>query len=166
MIDALEQPGHVAGKGSHDLQAFEILFHLFGGRAVGHIPILGGNHGHSGDREILVQLVKRCCGTAPAAIDDPGCGFEIVFVGFQEEEPIQKGLQRAVDRGVVYRTADDQTIRGSSEIDAFVHRVRLEDTIAGFHAGKASLTANDRFGANVKDLRLDLLFVEFLGDLG
>ena len=59
-------PRHVTGKGSHGLQALQILCGFALSAAVDAVPILGGNNGHVVDSEVLIQSVESSTGSSAA----------------------------------------------------------------------------------------------------
>ena len=56
--EALDHPGHVAAQSAHGLKTFRVLTHFVRSVAVHHVPVDGGNNGHLGNGEILVERVK------------------------------------------------------------------------------------------------------------
>lgn len=58
-FDAFEHPRHILADTAHDLQAFQVLPHLFRCIAMYHVPVVGGDNRHPRYGEIFVECVQR-----------------------------------------------------------------------------------------------------------
>ena len=65
--EGTNHPCHVTSKGSHGLQALQILCGFALSAAVDAVPILGGNNGHVVDSEVLIQSVEGGTGSSATA---------------------------------------------------------------------------------------------------
>lgn len=85
--DGTNQKRHVPGQIAHGLQAFQILFHIVGRKAVHLVPVSAGNDRHARNGEILVQYVEGCGVSASPAADNGGTHLgEWGFVGMVETD--------------------------------------------------------------------------------
>lgn len=153
-------------QGTHDLQALGILHGFFRIVAVDGVPVLGGDHGHAGDGEILVEAVEGSAGPAATTAHHSGRGLEGVGGGLHVEHAVQQGAQTGIGPGIVDGRAHHQTVGLTHAFDAFVDRIVLEDAQAGPGTFAAGDTAADGLVAHVKRGGLDTGLFQLLGHSG
>ena len=127
------------------------------------VPVLGGDHGHAGDGEILVEAVEGSAGPAATTAHHSGRGLEGVGGGLHVEHAVQQGAQAGIGPGIVDGRAHHQTVGLTHAFDAFVDRVVLEDAKAGLGTFAAGDTAADGLVAHVKRGGLDTGLFQLLG---
>ena len=133
-LDTVQQPCHIVAQCAHNLQAFLVLYHLFGCISVYHVPVLGGYHRHTVDGEVLVQLIERCCCSCAAAAGNR-CSRLIGKSGASAVKgTVQKGGNLSAGVGVVDRRTKDEAICLLCLLHKLIHSA-LKDTATGFAAG-------------------------------
>ena len=161
--DALQKPCHVFSQGAHGLQAFGILSDVVGGEAMDGVPVLGGDDGHVGDGEILVELLKGGGGASASAGDDGGSEFARHAVFRGEEEAVEEGDELPARPAVVDRGADDE---GVEFVQSFldVGDDVVPEAIPGLHALHAGDAARDGMAPEVEHFRGDVVLLQGLFD--
>ena len=127
---------------------------------------LGGDHGHAGNGEILVEAVEGSAGPAATTAHHSGRGLEGVGGGLHVEHAVQQGAQTGIGPGIVDGRAHHQTVGLTHAFDAFVDRIVLEDAQAGPGTFAAGDTAADGLVAHVKRGGLDTGLFQLLGHSG
>lgn len=78
-LNALQQPRHILRKRGKRLETLRVLEHLLWQVSVNLVPVLRTYHRHVIDGEVLVELVERCGGSAPAALTTPAAGLNAML---------------------------------------------------------------------------------------
>ena len=100
--DGLHQEHHVPGQDTHGLESLGILGSVTGDQAMDTVPVLAGDHRHTADGEILVQLVEGAGAAAAAGDHHTGAHFHGLVEMAAEEQAAQDGHEGAVDASVVH----------------------------------------------------------------
>lgn len=164
-LDGTKQPRHILTESIHGLHALEILFCLIGVAAVDLIPILRGNYRHAGDGEIFVELIKRSRGTASAAGNDGGTGFECKRCTSGIEGTVEKCGGSAGCRCVVYGASDNDPVRILCEFNKIVYRIVYDAFATVFATSAASATSGKSVGPAPEYFIIDALLVQGASDL-
>lgn len=163
--DAFHQECHVAGKGSHRLESFGIFVRFARCASVDTVPILTGGDRHTADCEEFVQLVKRGRESAPTSGDNSRSDLHRFVEGGAEKQSGQEGDECCVGRGIVDRTADDQTVARGEFFGGFIDGI-VENALAELCAFATSDTAAYRLIADMEQFDFDVFLGEYLLHFG
>ena len=108
--DALHEKRHISGENPHGLQSLDILRCLTLRASVHAVPVLAGCHWHTGDGEILVQLIVSGGAAASSCHGNAGAELHALVKAGAVKEPVKTGDESGVGGSVVDRAGNDETV--------------------------------------------------------
>ena len=124
------------------------------------VPVLGGDHGHVADREVLVQAVEGCRCASATARDHGGPQLPCHPPSGGEEEPVRERADLPGRARVVHRRTEDDGVELIETGCQFVHLV--VDDASAVLLTIAAIPAAGRVAPDVDDLGFYASGAEFL----